>query len=69
MRAFEGRSLAVVAHGTAISLFAARKTGTDPYALSKRLKSPSYVLIALPELQLNKVVDGVGENPKRPAPE
>ncbi|MCH7654279.1 MAG: histidine phosphatase family protein, partial [Chloroflexi bacterium] len=65
LRAYEGHSLAVVAHGTVISLFAAGKTGTDPYALWKRLNTPSYVVLTLPELQLIEVVDSVGEVPSR----
>ena len=69
LRGYEGRNLAVVAHGTVISLFAARNAGADPYALRKRLSTPSYVVITLPELQLIEVMDCVGEIPKRPAPE
>ncbi len=61
LRAFQGhskaRSLAVVAHGTVISLYVARKTGADPYALWKRLNTPSYVVMTLPELQLIEVVE------------
>ncbi len=66
---FDGRNLAVVAHGTVISLYVARMTGVDPYALWQRLKSPSYVVIALPELKLVKVVDSVGGKSLNPQPQ
>ncbi len=59
LRGYEGRNLAVVAHGTVISLFVARNTGAGPYALWKRLKTPSYVVMALPEYRLIEVVESV----------
>ena len=56
---YEGRNLAVVAHGTVISLYVARKTGADPFTLWKRLDTPSYIVIDLPEFQIVKVVGSV----------
>ena len=42
IRTFEGRSLAVVAHGTAISLYVARMTGADPLRI---MEAPEYALV------------------------
>ena len=54
-----GRSLAVVAHGTVISLFVARSAGVEPFALWSRLGMPSFVVLSLPKLDLVAVVEHV----------
>ena len=59
LETYEGRGLAVVAHGTVISLYVARKTGADPFTMWKRLDTPSYIVIDLPEFQIVKVVGSV----------
>lgn len=59
LEAYEGRGLAVVAHGTVISLYVARKTGADPFTLWKRLETPSFVVMDLPGYQLVEVVGSV----------
>jgi len=61
LRAFEGENLAVVAHGTVISIYVASNAGVEPYVLWKRLGSPSYVVMTLPQLQLVKIVESGGE--------
>ena len=49
--------LAVVTHGTVISLFVSRATGTDPLPLWKRLQLPSLVVLSLPEFHLLDLVE------------
>ena len=56
----EDANLAVLAMALS-SFYAARRSGRDPYALWKRLKLPSYVVINLPENRLNEVGDSVLE--------
>jgi len=54
-----GRSLAVVAHGTVISLFVARSAGAEPFALWSRLGLPSFVVLSVPNMDLVTVVEHV----------
>jgi broad specificity phosphatase PhoE len=56
---YPARSLAVVAHGTVISLFVARSTGVEPFPLWSRLGLPSFVVLSSPEMGLVSVVEGV----------
>src|SRR5690606_15956839 len=42
----------VVCHGTVISLFVARMTGTDPFPLWVRLGLPSFVVLEGPNYKL-----------------
>ena len=59
---YPGSNLAVVAHGTVITLFTARATGMEPYPLWKQLGLPSFVVMSLPELDLLEVAGHVEEN-------
>ena len=54
-----GRTVAIVAHGTVITLFVARACGLKPFPLWKRLDLPSFVVLTLPGIQLDEVVGGV----------
>ena len=54
-----GRSIAIVAHGTVITLFVARACGLQPFTLWKRLDLPSFVVLTLPSLHLKQIVDSV----------
>jgi len=54
-----GENLVVVAHGTVITLFVARATGREPFALWKRLGLPSIVEMTWPELTLTTIVESV----------
>lgn len=45
-------NLAVVAHGTVITLFVAQANQIDAFDLWQRLGLPSYVVLALPDLRL-----------------
>lgn len=51
--------LAVVAHGTVITLFVSRALGLEPFAFWKRLGLPSFVVLSLPGLELLSVVESV----------
>ena len=62
-RRHAGQNLVVVAHGTVITLFVAHACGMEPFPLWKRLDLPSFVVLALPELELINVVDSVLPSP------
>ncbi len=53
------RSLAVVAHGTVISLFVARSVGLEPFPLWSCLGLPSFVVLSLPAMKLVSVVEHI----------
>lgn len=52
-------NIAVVAHGTVITLFVARAVGLEPFLLWQRLGLPSFVVLSLPGLELTTVVESV----------
>lgn len=52
-------SIVAVTHGRVMSLFVARRTGLDPFALWLRLGLPSVIVLALPEYRLESVVEQV----------
>jgi len=52
-------NLAIVTHGTVISLFAASRAGQDGWELWQRLGLLSYVALSLPRFGLHQVVYGV----------
>ena len=54
-----GRTIAIVAHGTVITLFVARACGLQPIPLWKRLDLPSFVVLTLPAFQFHLIVDSV----------
>jgi broad specificity phosphatase PhoE len=56
---YPARNLAVVAHGTVISLFVARLAGVEPFSLWSRLGLPSFVVLSLPEMELASVVEHI----------
>lgn len=52
--------LAIVAHGTVITLFVAAHATIEPFAFWQRLGLPSFVVLALPELRLIETVTDIG---------
>ncbi len=54
-----GLTIAIVAHGTVISLFVARACRLQPFPLWKRLDLPSFVVLSLPAFQFHLIVDSV----------
>lgn len=53
------QNVAVVAHGTVISLFVAKKTGMDAFGLWRRLGLPALAVLSLPDFKLEKVIEDV----------
>jgi broad specificity phosphatase PhoE len=49
--------IALVSHGTVISLFVAAKTGCDPIAFWRQLRQPALVVFSLPDFNLIRVVN------------
>lgn len=54
-----GNNIAIVAHGTVISLYVASRSGIDGYDLWRRLGLPSYVVMETPAPRLIEVVDSI----------
>ncbi len=50
-------NIAVVAHGTVITLFVARAAGIEPFALWRRLGLPSFIVLSLPALAVQEIID------------
>lgn len=57
VRCTEGGSVIAVAHGRVISLFAARRNDLDPYGLWLRLGFPSFIVLRVPDYQIEEVVE------------
>ena len=51
------RDLAVITHGTVISLFVSHANGTNPFSFWRRLQLPALVVLSLPEFRLLDVVE------------
>ncbi len=52
---FAGRTIAVVTHGTVISLAINYHTGQDGYAIWRRMQLPSFAVLSLPGYELEEV--------------
>jgi broad specificity phosphatase PhoE len=52
-------NVAVVAHGTVISLFVAHCAGLQPYDYWKKLDMPSFAVLSIPDLSLLGTVDRI----------
>ena len=57
MNLYDGKRMAIVSHGTVISLFTAWLTGVDGYTFWKNLGLPSFVLLDLQNKQLLETVN------------
>ena len=55
LSSYEGKTIAIVAHGTVISLFVSWLTGCDGYQLWKNLGPPSFVVVDVQSKLLLKV--------------
>jgi broad specificity phosphatase PhoE len=53
------KNVAIVAHGTVISLFASRRAGLEPFDLWRRLDLPSCVVMAWPACTVETVVEKI----------
>jgi broad specificity phosphatase PhoE len=56
---YPAQNLAIVAHGTVISLFIARHCLIEPFHLWQRLELPSFVILSLPELRLLSITENI----------
>lgn len=52
-------NVVVVAHGTVITLFIARRNGLAPFPLWKRLGLPSFVMLSRPDYAVQTIVDRI----------
>lgn len=52
-------NVAVITHGTVMTLFVARAAGLEPFPFWKRLGLPSFVVLSLPGFGLLRVVENV----------
>lgn len=52
VESYAGKTLAVVAHGTVITLFVAYAVGIEPFPFWQGLGLPALVVLSLPELKL-----------------
>ena len=52
-------SLAIVTHGTVMSLFIARAAGLDPVLFWKSLGLPAFSVLSLPDLRLQEIIENV----------
>jgi broad specificity phosphatase PhoE len=62
------QNVVVFTHGTVLSLYVARATGIEPFALWKRLSSPSFVILTLPQFEVIRVVEKLTLTPLDVAP-
>lgn len=51
------RNIIIVAHGTVITLFVARRAGLEPFPFWKRLGLPSFVALSLPDFEIQAIID------------
>src|SRR5215212_3631903 len=58
---YPNKSIAVVSHGTVITLFVEKMTGMEPFSFWKKLDLPSFVVFSLPQLKLITTVETVYE--------
>jgi broad specificity phosphatase PhoE len=59
MRKHPAGNVAIVSHGTVMSLFVARAAGIDPVSFWKQLGLPAFVVLSYPGLSLLEVVESV----------
>jgi broad specificity phosphatase PhoE len=59
MKGHPDEDVAVVTHGTVMTLFVAWANGLGPFPLWKRLGLPSFVVLSRPEMRLETVVEEV----------
>jgi len=53
------QNVAVVSHGTVMTLFVARAVGLEPFPFWKRLGLPAFVVLSWPQLDLLTIVEKV----------
>jgi broad specificity phosphatase PhoE len=61
LKKYPNKNIAVVSHGTVITLFVEKMTAREPFSFWKRLDLPSFVVFSLPQLKLITTVEHVDE--------
>ena len=56
---YPNQSLAIVSHGTVITLFVEKLTGLEPFPFWKKLGLPSFVVFSLPGLKSVATVESI----------
>ncbi|MGD9101442.1 MAG: histidine phosphatase family protein [Anaerolineae bacterium] len=56
------QNVAVVSHGTVMTLFVARAAGLEPFPFWKRLGLPAFVVLSFPRFDLLTIVEDVGKD-------
>jgi broad specificity phosphatase PhoE len=56
------QNVAVVSHGTVMTLFVARAAGLEPFPFWKRLGLPAFVVLSCPQFDLLTIVEDVGKD-------
>jgi broad specificity phosphatase PhoE len=59
VQAHRDQNVAVVAHGTVMTLFVARTAGVEPFPFWKRLGMPAFTVLSMPGFGLLTVVENV----------
>ena len=59
MREHDGKDIAIVTHGTVLSLFAADFLNEDPFQLWRRMGLPSYIAMDWEKREMIRVVDRI----------
>jgi broad specificity phosphatase PhoE len=59
IKTYPQESLALVSHGTVISLFVSRRCGMAPFQLWKKLGLPSIIILSLPGFLLQYVIESI----------
>jgi broad specificity phosphatase PhoE len=68
LASYPRQSIAIVSHGTVMTLFVAQHAGVEPLDFWKRLGMPAAVVLALPQLELVEVIS-YGADGARTAPD
>jgi broad specificity phosphatase PhoE len=61
IKAHPSDNIAIVAHGTVITLWVAQVVGLEPFGFWQRLGLPSFVVLSLPKMDLVTVVENIKE--------
>ena len=59
IKEYPQETLAIVSHGTVMSLLLSRHGGGDAFQLWRRLGLPSFVVMTIPDLQITTIVDTI----------
>lgn len=61
MACYPKENIAIVTHGTVLSLFVSRNSDLEPFALWKKLGLPSWVVLSRPGFDVVEICPGIGD--------